>query len=102
MDTLCTVAEAEALWRVGRRHLPAHCQAIREAVAANTIKALELGYSDMASADFSREVTARQLGIAVTDVTDSGFSEVATLEQALRAFPGLSDRCYLPAPPAAA
>jgi hypothetical protein len=95
-DTLCTVAEGSTLWRVSTRHLATQCETIRTALAARTADALRSGYATMAAADFSRHVLARQLGVAVTDVTDSGFSEIATLNQVLGAFPGLSDRCKLP------
>jgi mannose-1-phosphate guanylyltransferase len=91
-DTLCCVADASTLWRVSARHLAAHSEAIRTGLSAGTFDALNRGYSAITPADFGRDVMARQLGIAVMDVTESGFREIATLEQVLEAFPGVLDR----------
>jgi mannose-1-phosphate guanylyltransferase len=92
-DTLACVAEGTTLWRVGSRQLAAHCEMIRTALAQGTLDALVRGYATITPADLGRHVMARQLGIGVADVTDSGFREISTIEQALDAFPDLAERC---------
>jgi mannose-1-phosphate guanylyltransferase len=94
--TLFTVAEGSTLWRVSRRHLAGLTAAIHTGVDAHSDEALIRAYESMEPADFEHEVLARQLGVAVTDVTQSGYSHLGTMDDVLVAFPGIGDKCVLP------
>jgi mannose-1-phosphate guanylyltransferase len=89
---LFTVSDAWTLWRVTERHLVEQSRAIRAGVQAGTPEALERAYAAIRPADFTRDVVARQLGFAVTDVTGCGFKDIATPDDALAAFPDILDR----------
>jgi mannose-1-phosphate guanylyltransferase len=89
---LFTVSDASTLWRVIERHLGEHARAIRAATEAGTREALERAYTGFRPADFTREVIARQLGIAIADITGCNFVDIATPSDALALFPGIADR----------
>ena len=95
-DTHFVVAEASTLWRVAERHLPARASVLRAAAAEHSEATLRAAYESLEPSDFAQDVLGRQLGVAVSDVTPSGFAHIATVEDVLRAFPGIRDRCAVP------
>lgn len=88
-STQCLVAEASTLWRVTVRRLPRFCELIREGVAAHHPDVLARAFDSLDHVDFYRSVVARQLGLALLDVTSSDFMEIATPTHAFTAFPHL-------------
>lgn len=89
-NTMLSVARAESIWRLGVRHLPTQAASLaRYAPFARSARAadeLRQAYEGMLAADFSRDLVTPAVGLRVTAMTDSGWSDCGTPERLAAAF----------------
>ncbi len=84
-NTMLSVARGQALWRLGRRHLPAQTALFEEYArslgSSGADDCLRDVYSRMKSADFSRDLVAASKGLRVTAMDGAGWSDCGTPER---------------------
>lgn len=89
-NTMLSVARGEALWHLGRRHLPAQTALFaRYAAVVGTPAAasfLEQLYAGLAAADFSRDLVAASGGLRVASMAGAGWCDCGTPERLAAAF----------------
>jgi mannose-1-phosphate guanylyltransferase len=84
-NTMLCVAQADALWRLACRHLPAQAALFEEyALAIGTegeAAGLRALYERLPAADFSRDLVAASEGLRVTAMDGAGWSDCGTPER---------------------
>jgi mannose-1-phosphate guanylyltransferase len=84
-NTMVIVARLSALWRLGRKHLPAQSREfdryLRVIGRARAYRLLSLLYERMRPADFSRDMMQVTSGLAVVPMVDSGWFDCGTPER---------------------
>jgi mannose-1-phosphate guanylyltransferase len=84
-NTMLSVARAEALWELGRRHMPVqaalfeeYSRAIGTPGAADHLRDV---YDNLPAADFSRDLVAASGGLRVAAMVGAGWSDCGTPER---------------------
>ena len=99
-NTMLCVARGEALWELGRRHLPAQVALLEEYArsigSGRASECLRRVYERLTPADFSRDLVAASTGLAVTAMDGAGWSDCGTPERLAAA---LGEKLATLAPP---
>jgi mannose-1-phosphate guanylyltransferase len=84
-NTMLSVARGHALWRLGRRHLPAQVALLEEYAlslgSGRSAECLRAVYDRLPPADFSRDLVAPSKGLRVTAMVGAGWSDCGTPER---------------------
>jgi len=84
-NTMLCVARGEALWQLGRRHLPGQVALLEEYArslgSGHARECLRQVYDRLTPADFSRDLVAASAGLRVTAMDGAGWSDCGTPER---------------------
>jgi mannose-1-phosphate guanylyltransferase len=84
-NTMLSVARADALWELGRRHMPAQAALLEEYARSigtpDDNDHLRDVYERLPAADFSRDLVAASGGLRVTAMEGAGWSDCGTPER---------------------
>jgi len=84
-NTMLCVARGQALWQLGRQHLPAQVALLEEYArnlgSGHAAECLREVYERLTPADFSRDLVAASKGLRVTAMEGAGWSDCGTPER---------------------